>query len=769
MTRLAAPQGRRRDDVAVALLLALLAYALAAGGWLWRADRLVYDSGLSLWTRPVPDDIVIVAIDDASIDAIGRWPWRRSVHATLLERLADARPRAVVLDLLLSEPDPDPRQDELLAAALRRAAPVVMPVTWQLVPGEPPRALEPVPPLREAVQLGAAEAVVDGDGVLRHAFVEAGPPERPHPHLAVAALRAGGEAVHPRAALERAGDDLRAGGWRRDGRFLIRFGGPPGQVRRLSYVDVLRGAVPAADLRGRYLLVGMTAQGLGDTLATPVNGSQHAMPGVEVHAHTLATLRLGDAVRALSPAASGGLSALAVLGLVAAFVLAGTRAALLLALSSLPVALAASPAALAFGWWWSPAPFMLAAVVAYPLWSWRRLERGVAEIDREIDRLAAEPGLRVRAAPADEAPGADRLAARLAALHAAADTLRSARRFLADALAGLPTAMLVDDGGGRVLLANPPAARLFDETAAEDLQGLDLARLLGEFECQPGVDWPRALAEVRGTRQGLAVQARLAGHGDHVIHAHGVDMHGGTRLIVAITDVAPIKQAERARDELLAFVSHDLRAPATSIVLLAELQLAGRGSLAPDALLREVQRQAQRTLALADDFVRIVQAAQRPLQPARLDARELATEAVADLRPQAEAAGLRLQVADTGVPVTVAVDRALVLRALGNLLSNAIRHSPAGGTVNLAVRPEGAGGCTFRVADQGPGLEEAAMQQLMRDHDGLVPRRSDGVGFGLLFVQRVALRHHGRLRVRRGDDGRGAVFELQLGDASGNP
>lgn len=166
------------DDAAVALLLGLLAFVLAFGGWLWRADRLVYDAGLALWPQPAPRDVVLVAIDDASIDAIGRWPWKRSVHATLLEQLAAARPRAVALDLVLSEPDPDPRQDDLLATAVQRAGPVVMPVSWQSVPGEPLRALEPVPVLRERVRLGAAEAAVDADGVLRHAFVEAGPPGR---------------------------------------------------------------------------------------------------------------------------------------------------------------------------------------------------------------------------------------------------------------------------------------------------------------------------------------------------------------------------------------------------------------------------------------------------------------------------------------------------------------------------------------------------------------------------------------------------------------
>ena len=95
----ASPKAWRRDDVAVAVVLAVLAFVLAAGGWLWRADRLVYDTGLSLWTQAAAEDVLIVAIDDASVEAIGRWPWRRSVHATVLERLAAARPRAIVLDL----------------------------------------------------------------------------------------------------------------------------------------------------------------------------------------------------------------------------------------------------------------------------------------------------------------------------------------------------------------------------------------------------------------------------------------------------------------------------------------------------------------------------------------------------------------------------------------------------------------------------------------------------------------------------------------------
>ena len=259
-----------RDELSIAAVLAVLAAAIALGNWAWRLDHVVYDLGLALWSRPAPGDIVIVAIDDASVEAIGRWPWRRAVHATLLEKLAAAKPRATALDLVLTEPDADPAQDQLLAEAIAHAAPVVLPVA-----GAPPE-----PALRGGALLGAADPSVDPDGVLRHTYLESGPPGVMYPHLALAMLRAGGDAVHPRVQAE-ADTDTSAGTFgQRNGELLIRYTGPPGTVRRVSYVDVLTGAVPASELTGRYVLIGMTATGLGDTLATPVNARHFAMPGV---------------------------------------------------------------------------------------------------------------------------------------------------------------------------------------------------------------------------------------------------------------------------------------------------------------------------------------------------------------------------------------------------------------------------------------------------------------------------------------------------------
>ena len=744
---------RWRDELGIAALLAAAALAIAFSGWAWRLDRLVYDLGLTLWQRPPPADIVIVAIDDASVQAIGRWPWRRAVHATLLERIAAARPKAVALDLVLSEADADPAEDRLLAAAMVKAAPLVLPVAGLL----------PDPALRGSALLGSSEPAVDPDGVLRHAFLSAGPAGAPLPHLGLVLLAAGGEAVHP--SLHALADTAlpSPAGWRRDGEFLVRYVGPPGSVERLSYVDVLSGRVAAERLAGRYVLIGMTAEGLGDTLATPVNARHQAMPGVEVLANILYTLRSGDTLRPLGAAplaaASAGLVALLVLSLGGV----GARAALPLALAAVPLAVAASLLALLGGWWISPVPFALAALPAYPLWSWRRLERAVAGLDREIARLAAQPlvaGISGAAAPSPRYQGSDRIVFRLRTLRSVGAGLQLAQRFMADTLAAMPTAMLVADGSLRVMLANPRAAALFEVDDATEMQGLDLPRLLGEFDTPAATAWPAVLAALPPGGEGLAVEAQRAGCGDVVIHVASVDLQGERRFVVTLTDLAPVKEAERAREEVLAFVSHDLRSPASAIVLLADLQLQGdTPPAAPETLLREVRRLAARTLALSEDFVHAAQAQTRPLQAASTPLPALIDDALADLRPQAEAAGVTLAPqADEG---EVVLDALLVRRAIANLVSNAIKHSPRNAAVDVRATAQ-AGWLRISVRDRGRGLTPAQLTQLAQGNAGASVTDARGIGLGLLFVQRVARRHGGQLLAAAPADGPGALFSLEL-------
>ncbi|WP_290870226.1 CHASE2 domain-containing protein, partial [Aquabacterium sp.] len=150
----------------LSLGLAGLAAFFSWGHWTWRLDQTIGDAAQSTWTRPAPPGVVIVAIDDASLAAIGRWPWRRAIHAQALARINQAQPRAVLINLLMTEPDRDPVQDQLLADAIAANGKVVLPVGHTLDALGRGRELPPIEPLRRVAHLAHADVTLDVDGVL---------------------------------------------------------------------------------------------------------------------------------------------------------------------------------------------------------------------------------------------------------------------------------------------------------------------------------------------------------------------------------------------------------------------------------------------------------------------------------------------------------------------------------------------------------------------------------------------------------------------------
>jgi signal transduction histidine kinase len=181
------------------------------------------------------------------------------------------------------------------------------------------------------------------------------------------------------------------------------------------------------------------------------------------------------------------------------------------------------------------------------------------------------------------------------------------------------------------------------------------------------------------------------------------------------------------------------------------------------ALMAEVRRLAERTLQLSDDVVRLAHAESRPLRLAPVPLAALLNEVMADFRPQALSADVTLRAHLHDNNASWMMDRALLLRALGNLVSNAIKHSPRGAAVELQSAA-GEERLILRVSDAGPGLTPEQRQKLHNESQGLPAGDARGVGLGLLFVQRVAARHRGVLVARAGEGGTGTVAELQLGD-----
>jgi CHASE2 domain-containing sensor protein/signal transduction histidine kinase len=761
-----------RQWLGLLLAMSVVLVLACAYRWCWRLDFAVYDA--SLPRRPAPSDVVIVAIDDASIESIGRWPWRRAVHATLLERLRAMGARIVALDILMTEADQD---DALLASAMRQGLPTVLPLMVSFPRGGGYIREElPVPPLaKSAAAIGHVNVDVDPDGMVRSLFLEEGLGSPDRPYLATALLEylSGGiirqrcGANHP--DLKHAPLDV----WVRDCQILIPYSGPPGHFTQVSYADVLTGRVSDAAIRGKIVLVGATAQGVGDAWSTPVSGGALAMPGVEVMANVLQAQRDRTLVRKVRLRTTLLLTLLPVYLLGLALLVLTPRWSLMSGIAIWLATLGGSVLALqVFHWWWPPSAALLSILALYPLWSWRRLVAAQRFMDEEFARLAGVERLLTpsssNAALDPESPrprqttSLDPVDRRIELLRSATQSLRDARQHLADTINGLPDATLVADTNENIVLANPAAAALFGATDSGAMTGRPVDDYLYAVAGDPAVKCTTLRQRSPGTLEvNLSDPVRCY----LVRTAPFIDSEqNNVGMILTLTDITVLRKAQRERDDVIRFLSHDMKSPASSLMGLAQLQRDPQRALPPIELSDRLDVLAQRTLTLVDGFVALARAeSSDPSKFEEFDLRDAIQDAYDEVWAAAKAREITIDINVPTAWVLIDGDRQLLARAIVNLLSNAIKFSPDRSTVQLQCRHQDST-VVVCITDNGPGIEPEQQAQLFQRFTRGVHRGAKdpgGAGLGLAFVRVVAEKHGGRVWVEN-TPGNGAVFCLSI-------
>ena len=286
-------------------------------------EAKIYDQKIRLFSPSAPPAVILAKIDQGSIDYYSRnagisWPWPRSLYARAIDYLAGAGARAVVVDMIFSEPSPYGGEDEWLAASIRKAGRVFLPLFFLVGEGTaegverfalrsaPPlsrlpvregKVQQPLPLLRDAARGGGnAQADPERDHVYRRMqhFIRRGGRVYPSLALAVAMYSEPGLALEKVPFAADGGLNLKF--YRRDS-FRIYA------ISELiqSQVNLEAGKkpfVPASELKGKVVVIGATATALLDNRATPVNA---AGSGFELHATALANLLERDFIRVLDP------------------------------------------------------------------------------------------------------------------------------------------------------------------------------------------------------------------------------------------------------------------------------------------------------------------------------------------------------------------------------------------------------------------------------------------------------------------------------------
>lgn len=772
----------------LALLLILMTIA-AIASWqngLSRLDQSRYDLFLSTASKPTPDDIIIVAIDDYSLAQLGRWPWPRSTHAELITKLNPAKPRAIGLDVILSEQEPpqaggSASGDRQLAAALSQNGRTVLPVTLTNAGHGLTASLPTQELIKAAGALGHINLTHDNDGVVRSVFLREGQSGTWWQNFSAALLTLGESgAVMP---VLPAGDvQTKAAGvdsWQRADQMYIPFAGNVGYIQSIPYVAVLRGEVPAEFFAGKYVLIGATAPGMTDSYPTPVSGNTGAMPGIEIHAQILSNLMQEKSIHVATPLETILFAIVPIFMAMLGYLLLSPRLALFAAGMWLLMTVFTSYIGLRFmNIWLPPSVAIIGIVISYPLWSWRRLEAAINYLGQEFTRLDREPHLLPEekiARPAEDAT--DILEQRIAAMKNAARRVRDLRQFVSDNLDNLPDATLVTSVDGLILLANRHAKDYYWSLGRNDVRGSSVIELLAQLKMPVPVDqsinlsfeWQHLLDlnHAQALLNGVSAQD----HTGRDLLVKSGPCYSATNLltgwIVSILDISTIRAIERSRDETLRFLSHDMRAPQASILALLELQHESSSELPQAELFARIEKACRKTLGLADNFVQLARAESQEYRLEEVDFQDLLFDAADEMWSLAKSRHIHLQVEIKDGEYPVNADRTLLTRAVSNLMSNAINYSPDHTSILCTLwltEVDNQTRIMCGICDHGYGIAEADQSKLFQRFQRVdLPDqpRHDGVGLGLVFVKTVIERHLGEISFIS-VAGQGTTFTLSL-------
>jgi signal transduction histidine kinase len=239
----------------------------------------------------------------------------------------------------------------------------------------------------------------------------------------------------------------------------------------------------------------------------------------------------------------------------------------------------------------------------------------------------------------------------------------------------------------------------------------------------------------------------------------------------AAGELRSMRAADRAKDEFIAIISHELRTPVTSI--LGWTRMLALGGLdeqttreALDALERSTLAQAKLIEDLLDES-RIASGKLR-LELRALDLGTVLSNAISQARPAAEAKRISIAV-DAGDGMgddryDVFADPARLQQAIGNLLGNAIKFTPEGGAVTVRLRRADVEG-VIDVSDSGEGMSAALLPHIFerfRQGDGSTAERQSGLGLGLSITRHIVEMHGGSVSAVSGGEGKGATFTVRL-------
>ncbi|WP_176051818.1 ATP-binding protein [Burkholderia sp. BCC1644] len=733
-------------------LLAALSCTPTAETLLSPLDRLYWNLVATGVDHGDRDDVVVIAIDRKTIAELGGGEsYARASHAQVLDRLGSAS--SVVLDMTMFGPA---RGDDALAAAIARQGRVVLPAHLARERTRADTVLLPAAQLRRAAAaVGQRNVVLGSDhlvqGIVPYVRMDDAADELPH--VALQAIRLAGASLPAGDVRELVQDHVAKLG-RVEARSLALFLPARFDLDRYSYVDVLKGRIPESAWRGRIVFIGDAMSDLSGAydLSTSEDGR---LRRVEVDALVTQALVDGHILWREPMAIRVAVSVAVATGMLLICMLVPGWRMYACAIAWLATFVAAELALLLRWSCWTPlGPLFAVCALIFAVSGWRRAGSLRAFLLSEYGMLRGLAGKHAFVG-SPHAAGADVATPTKDEVEIAMQRIREWQTAYVDMIETLPYPVFVERHG-RLLMCNARGRAMLQTFDADGDAAAQRVLAIAHNEVLAA----KATGKIHSaelTLDGRTQMMMVTPFGDG-------DQHSSTASMICLVDIHNIKAAVESDRLTLRHMAHDLRNPLSTVLSLLEERNQADGATDED-FLADLHKLVDYSLRVAQDFTQLSRA--EHLDTAAyvpVSANDLATEAVDQLWHGANAKRIRVEGPHyDGADVFVLGNRDMLLRALTNLLDNAIKYSAEDTVVDVWIDADDRQ-VSVAVQDQGIGIPAGALRRLFEPFfqvDGTYRDASRGVGLGLPFVKAVIERHGGSVDVES-TPGQGSRFTVRL-------
>ena len=354
---------------------------------------------------------------------------------------------------------------------------------------------------------------------------------------------------------------------------------------------------------------------------------------------------------------------------------------------------------------------------------------------------------------------------RIRLVRTAYSKIHSMNDFISEVLDQLYNGVVVTDAFGNAVMANRASNKLLDY-GKKLPENLSVLEILAKLEFNKNIDWHKIFSRVMFKNEEFIVEAKTTPNHHLLVEVtrYTIDNKLTFGMVFNFIDVTALKETEKSRRELLAFLSHDLRSPLASLIATTDLAKLKPEYRESGTYLESIKGNAKRALQLADDFLALMRAenvSDESFKPVCFNT--IVAESVASVEDFASAKKISITQLINDEELYVRGDKSVLERVMINLLSNAVKYSPTHREIEVGILKQNHELYCF-VKDNGYGIREEDKEKVFQRFERLNHagnRDNPGTGLGLAFVKSSIERHKGRIHLES-KEGEGSCFQIYL-------